>query len=118
MKLKEIENARVILTISCQCGLPVGGGVTKKNRKMGKHRFLRRVVVLTGALPVPAAGTCGAAGAPGGIQGVPASEAGGGTVPPAAQYDLIADLLDANKVKVYADMLKSDKHTIVGIQVR
>ena len=73
---------------------------------------------MTGALPVPAAGTCGAAGAPGGIQGVPASEAGGGTVPPAAQYDLIADLLDANKFKVYADMLKSDKHTIVGIQVR
>ena len=29
---------------------------------------------------------------------------------------VIADLLDANMFKVYADMLKRDKHTIVGIQ--
>jgi len=89
-----------------------------KKSKNGKTSFFARVVVLTGAPPVPAAGTCGAAGAPGGIQGVSASEAGGGTVPSAVQYDLITDLLDANKFKVYADMLKSDKHTIVGIQVR
>ena len=42
------------------------------------------------------------------IQGVSASEAGGGTVPPTDQYDLITDLLDVNMFKVYEDMLKSD----------
>ncbi len=80
MKLKEIENPGHPYDF-----VPVWvagrGWSDQKKSKMGKHRFLRRVVVLTGALPVPAAGTCGAAGAPGGIQGVPASEAGGGTVP-------------------------------------
>jgi len=55
---------------------------------------------LTGAPLVPAAGTCGDAGAPGGIQGVSASEAPGATVPPTTQYDLITDLLDANMFKV------------------
>jgi hypothetical protein len=52
-------------------------------------------------------GVCGATGAPGGIQGVSVSEAGGGTVPPAAHYDLITDLLDVNMFKVYVDMLKN-----------
>jgi len=83
--------------------------------KIGKVSFFApRVVVLTGAPPVPTTGTCGAAGAPGGIQGVSASEAGGGTVPPDDQYDLITDLLDANMFKVYADMLKSDKQRVKG----
>jgi hypothetical protein len=87
--------------------------------KIGKVSFFApRVVVLTGAPPVPVGGTCGTPGAPGGIQGVPPSEAGGGTVPPDDQYDLITDLLDDNMFKVYEDMLKSDKHTIVGIQGR
>ena len=66
-----------------------------------------RVVVLTGAPPVVTGGVCGATGAPGGIQGVSVSEAGGGTVPPAAHYDLITDLLDVNMFKVYVDMLKN-----------
>ncbi len=43
-----------------------------------------------------------------------ASEAPGATVPPSAQYDLIADLLEANMFKVYADMLKSDKRVKGG----
>ncbi len=84
--------------------------MTKKKSKNGKTSFFApRAVVLTGAPPVPAAGTCGSAGTPEGIQGV--------TVPPPAQYDLITDLLDVNMFKVYVDMLKSDKHTSVGIQV-
>jgi hypothetical protein len=118
VKLKEIENPGHAYDF-----VPVWvagrGWSDQKKSKNGKTSFFApRVVVLTGAPPVPAAGTCGSAGTPGGIQGVSASEAGGGTVPPPAQYDLITDLLDANMFKVYADMLKSDKHTIVGIQVR
>ncbi len=87
---------------------------------VGKASFFApRVVVLTGAPPPPAAGACGATGEPGGkqgLQGVSVSEATGGTVPPAAQYDLIPDLLDSNMFKVYVDMLKSDKQRVKGGQ--
>ncbi len=66
------------------------GWSDQKISKNGKASFfVPRVVVLTGVPPVPAVGTCG--GAPGGIQGVSTSEAGGRTVPPAAQYDLIGE---------------------------
>ncbi len=83
---------------------------------VGKASFFApRVVVLTGT-PPPAAGACGAAGTPGGKQGVSASDEAGGTVPPAVQYDLITDLLDANMFNVYADMLKSDKQRVKGGQ--
>ena len=83
---------------------------------LGLSFFEPRVVVLTGAPPVPSGETCGGTGAPGGIQGMPPSESGGGTVPPAAQYDLITYLLDTDMFKVYADMLKSDKQRVKGGQ--
>jgi hypothetical protein len=55
---------------------------------VGKASFFTpRVVVLTGPPPNLSAGTCGTAGAPGGMQGVSPSEASGATVPPADQYD-------------------------------
>ncbi len=65
-----------------------------------------------GPPPTLSAGASAAAGAPGGMQGVSPSEESGRTVPPAAQYDLITDLLDANMFKVYVDMLKSDKQRV------
>ena len=116
VKLKEIENPGHPYDF-----VPVWvtgrGWSDQKKSKNGKASFFApRVVVLTGAPHVPAAGTCGSPGTPGGIQGVPASEPGGGTVPPPAQYDLIADLLDANMFKLYADMLKSDKERVKGGQ--
>ncbi len=43
VKLKEIENpGHPYDFVSVWVAGPVGGGVTKKNRKMGKHRFLPR----------------------------------------------------------------------------
>jgi hypothetical protein len=78
--------------------------------------FEPRVVVLTGAPPVPVGETCGGTGTPGGIQGVSPSESREGTVPPGAKYDLITDLLDTDMFKVYADILKSDKQRVKGGQ--
>ncbi len=109
VKLKEIENPGHPYDF-----VPVWvtgrGWSDQKKSKNGKASFFAaRVVVLTGDPLVPGTGTCGDAGSPGGIQGVSSSEVGGGTVPPAAQYDLITDLLDTNMFKVYAYMLKIDE---------
>ena len=70
VKLKEIENPGHPYDF-----VPVWvagrGWSDQKKSKNGKVSFFTtRVVVLTGTPPVPAEGTCGPAGAPGGIQGV------------------------------------------------
>ena len=104
----------VVVTSTTEGGLNATGGGQGDS---GTTSFFEpRVVVLTGAPPVPTEETCGGTGTPGGIQGVSPSESGGGTVPPDAQYDLITDLLDADMFKVYEDMLKSDKPRVKGGQ--
>jgi hypothetical protein len=85
MKFKKIENPGHPYDFVQVWVAGLGWSEQKKSKNGKASFFAPRVVVLTGAPPVPAAGTGGAAGAPGGVQGVPPSEAGGGTVPPAAQ---------------------------------
>ncbi len=81
---KAVKPAKVIVasTTTAAGGLNASGGGQGDSETTSF--FEPRVVVLTGAPPVPAGETCGGTGAPGGIQGMPPSESGGGTVPPAA----------------------------------
>ena len=102
----------VEVTVTVTGGLNASGGGQGDSGTVSF--FEPMVVVLTGGPPVPGGETCGGVGAPGGIQGVSPSESGGGTVPPAAQYDLIVDLLDDDMFKVYTDMLKCDKQRVKG----
>ena len=116
VKLKEIENPGHPYDF-VSVWVPGRGWSDQKKPKNGQASFFApRVVVLTGAPPVAAGGSCGGSGVPRGIQGVPVSETGGGTVPPADQYDLITDLLGANMFKLYTGMLKSDKQRVKGGQ--
>ena len=80
---------------------------------LGLSFFEPRVVVLTGAPPVPAGETCGGA-----VYLEVSTECLRVSLVEvlSLQYDLITDLLDSDMFKVYVDMLKCDKQRVKGGQ--